>query len=216
MLIQSLSSEKLFLFALHLLLTACLSSARSPLFLLHALNLISLFLRGAAIRAHNLVIWSDGSVSFLFGKGGSVVLANCSLCGAEATVSYSAGPVCSSISAEVCTILHASFSLVSAAPTILPITFCSSQTLVLSLVHILLYSSISHSLAYLAVTIVFLQLLYYQVTMGCRSLMPGFPQSWKILETKLSWKVMENLIKIESHEILMRAEKLSVISVAVN
>ena len=35
------------------------------------------------------------------------VLANCSLCGTEATLSFSAGPVCSSFSAEACAILHA-------------------------------------------------------------------------------------------------------------
>ena len=51
--------------------------------------------------------WTDGSVPFPFGKGGSGVLANCSLCGTEATLSFSAGPVCSSFSAEACAILHA-------------------------------------------------------------------------------------------------------------
>ena len=56
---------------------------------------------------HDLVIWTDGSVPFPFGKGGSGVLANCSLCGTEATLSFSAGPVCSSFSAEACAILHA-------------------------------------------------------------------------------------------------------------
>ena len=39
--------------------------------------------------------------------GGSGVLANCSLCGTEATVSFSAGPVCSSLSTEACAILYA-------------------------------------------------------------------------------------------------------------
>ena len=34
------------------------------------------------------------------------MLANCSLCGTEATLSVSAGPVCSSFSAEACAILH--------------------------------------------------------------------------------------------------------------
>ena len=60
-----------------------------------------------SLSPHDLVLWTDGSVSFRFGKGGSGVLANCSLCGAEATLSYSAGPVCSSFSAEACAILHA-------------------------------------------------------------------------------------------------------------
>ena len=62
--------------------------------------------QGAAL-AHDLVLWTDGSVPFPFGKGGSGVLANCSLCGTEATLSFSAGPVCSSFSAEACAILHA-------------------------------------------------------------------------------------------------------------
>ena len=63
------------------------------------------------------MLWTDGSVPFPLGKGGSGVLANCSLCGTEATLSFSAGPVC---------------SLVSAAPKSLPLFFSSYQTLVLS------------------------------------------------------------------------------------
>ena len=55
------------------------------------------------------MFWTDSSVPFPFGKDGSGVLANCSLslCGTEATLSFSAGPVCSSFSAEDCAILHA-------------------------------------------------------------------------------------------------------------
>ena len=60
-----------------------------------------------SLPPHDLVLWSDGSVPFPFGKGGSGVLANCSLCGTEATFSFSAGPVCSSFSAETFTILNA-------------------------------------------------------------------------------------------------------------
>ena len=56
---------------------------------------------------HDLVLWADGSVPFPFGKGSFGVLANCSLCGTKATLSFSAGPVCSSFSAEACAILHA-------------------------------------------------------------------------------------------------------------
>ena len=55
---------------------------------------------------HDLVLWTAGSVPFPFGKGGSGVLANCSLCGTEAIFLFSAGPVCSSVSAEACAILH--------------------------------------------------------------------------------------------------------------
>ena len=60
-----------------------------------------------SLPPHDLVLWTDGSVPFPFGKGDSGVLANCSLCGTEATLSFSAGPVCSSFSAEACAILHA-------------------------------------------------------------------------------------------------------------
>ena len=44
------------------------------------------------------LVWTDGFVP---------VLANCFLCGTEATLSFSAGPVCSSFSVEACAILHA-------------------------------------------------------------------------------------------------------------
>ena len=70
------------------------------------------FRQGAALAhldslpPHDLVLWTDGSVPFPFDKGGSSFLANCSLCGTEATLSFSAGPVCSSFSAEACAILH--------------------------------------------------------------------------------------------------------------
>ena len=53
------------------------------------------------------VLCTVGSVSFPFGKGSSGVLANCSLCGTEATLSFLTDPVCSSFSAEACAILHA-------------------------------------------------------------------------------------------------------------
>ena len=60
-----------------------------------------------SLPPHDLVLWTDSSVPFPFDKSGSGVLANCSLCGTEATLSFLAGPVCSSFSAEVCAILHA-------------------------------------------------------------------------------------------------------------
>ena len=59
-----------------------------------------------SLPLHDLVLWTDGSVPFPFGKGRSGVLANCSLCGTETTLSFSAGSVCSSFSAEACAILH--------------------------------------------------------------------------------------------------------------
>ena len=72
----------------------------------------SLSRQGAALAhldslpPHDLLLWTDGSVSFPFGKDRSGVLANCSLCGTEATLSFSAGPACSSFSAEACAILQ--------------------------------------------------------------------------------------------------------------
>ena len=60
-----------------------------------------------SLLPHDLVLWTDGSVPFPFGKSGSDVLAHCSLCGTEATLTFSAAPVCSSFSAEACAILHA-------------------------------------------------------------------------------------------------------------
>ena len=102
---------RLFLLVLRFLLGICLRSLWSPLFPLHALALIHLSRQGAALAhldsllPHDLVLWTDGSVSF--GKGDSSVLANCCLCGTEGSLFFSAGPVCSSFSAEACAILYA-------------------------------------------------------------------------------------------------------------
>ena len=60
-----------------------------------------------SLSPYDLVLWTDGSVLFSFGKGGSGVLANCSFCGTKATLSFSAGPVCSIFSVEACTLLQA-------------------------------------------------------------------------------------------------------------
>ena len=105
---------RLFLLALSFLLGICLRSPWSPPFPLHALALTPLYL-AAKVRLsptltlfpHDLVLWTNGSVSFPFGKGGSGVLTNCSLDGTEATLSFSAGPVGLSFSIEACAILHA-------------------------------------------------------------------------------------------------------------
>ena len=60
-----------------------------------------------SLSPHDLFIWTNGSVPFSFDKGGSGVLANSSFCGTETTFYFSAGPVCSSFSAEACAILQA-------------------------------------------------------------------------------------------------------------
>ena len=104
---------RLFLLALPVLLGICPHSLWSPPFPLHALALIPLSHQDVALAhldslpPHDLVLWTDGFVPFPFDKGGFGVLANCSLCGTEATLSFSAGQVCSSFSAEACAILHA-------------------------------------------------------------------------------------------------------------
>ena len=121
---------KLFLLAFLFPLGICLCSLWSPPFPLHAIALVPLSLakvalsspcsrsglpltrQGAALAhldslpPYDLILWTDSSVSFPFGKGSSGVLANCTFCGTEATLSFSAGPVCSSFSAEACAILH--------------------------------------------------------------------------------------------------------------
>ena len=74
-------------------------TVESTLFSLCSRSDPSLSRQGAALThldslpAHDLVLWTDGSVSFSFGKGGSGVLAHCSLCGTEATLFFSAGLV---------------------------------------------------------------------------------------------------------------------------
>ena len=60
-----------------------------------------------SLSSYDLVLWTESSVPFRFSKGGSGVLANCSFCGTETTLSFSTGPVCSSFSVEACTILQA-------------------------------------------------------------------------------------------------------------
>ena len=59
-----------------------------------------------SLLLHDLVLWTGGSVPFPLGKAGSGVLANCFLCGTETTFTFSAGPACSSFSAEARAILH--------------------------------------------------------------------------------------------------------------
>ena len=105
---------RLFLLALPVLLGICLRSRWSPPLPLHALALIPLSLArvwlSPTLSLSPLMIWCSGQRAlflFFFGKSGSGVLANCSLYGTETTLSFSAGPVCSSYSAEACGILHA-------------------------------------------------------------------------------------------------------------
>ena len=101
-----------------------------------------------SLPPQDLVLWTDGSVPFYYGKGGSGILANCSLSNIEATLSFSAGAVCSSFSAKACATLQAfcwswqhqqvchfsSFLLLSDSRSVLatlssPPSFLLSQTL---------------------------------------------------------------------------------------
>ena len=134
------------------LLGTCLPSLWSLPFPLHAPAPIPLFLAkvqlSPTLTHSSLMIWCSGQTALFlfFGKGSSGVLADCSLCGTEATLSFSAGQVCSSFSTEACAILHA--LLVSAAPTSLPLLFSCYLTLVLfsplcPLLHLSFYLNLS-------------------------------------------------------------------------
>ena len=105
---------RLLLLALPFLLGICLPSRWSPHLHLHAPALIASSLAkvrfSPTLTLSSLMIWYSGLTAlFLFvsGKGGFGVLANCSHCGSEATLSFSACPVCSNFSAKACAILHA-------------------------------------------------------------------------------------------------------------
>ena len=91
-------------------LTSCVSKLFEHIVLSRLLLFLgsNSFLSSARpLSPHDLVLWTDGSIPFPFGKCGSGVLAICFLCGTEATLFFSAGPVCCSFSAETCAILHA-------------------------------------------------------------------------------------------------------------
>ena len=100
--------------ALPFLLETCPPSLWSLPFPPYAVALIPpLTCQGAAfahldsLPHYDLVLWTDGCVPFPFGKGGSGVLAICSLYGTAATLCFSACPIFSSFSAEACAILQA-------------------------------------------------------------------------------------------------------------
>ena len=102
------------MFAVFYVLGTCLASLWSPPFPLHVPSLILPLSRQDTAIAHldflpsyDLVLWTESSVPFPFGNGGSGVFANCSLCGTVAALSFSARRVCSCFSGEVCAILHA-------------------------------------------------------------------------------------------------------------
>ena len=78
-----------------------LPSLWSSASLFHALALISLspakvrlLLSLTLSHPHNLLLWTDVSVPFSFGKGGFGILAICSFCRTEASPFFLAGSVC--------------------------------------------------------------------------------------------------------------------------
>ena len=105
---------RLSLLALPLLLGTCLSSLWSPPFPSRAPTLISPSLIkvrcSLTLILSPITIWYSGLMALFLipsGKGGSGILAYSSYCGTEATLSFSAARICSSFSAEACTIPHA-------------------------------------------------------------------------------------------------------------
>ena len=101
---------RLFLLALPFYLGICPRSRWSPPFPLHAFALIPLSLAkvrlSPILTLSPLMIWCFGQTALFLLVRAAGVLANCSLCGTEATLSFSAGPVCSRFSAEACAVLH--------------------------------------------------------------------------------------------------------------
>ena len=91
-----------FSFSVELTLSASCSRFNLPLFRQGAA--LSLF---DSFPFHNLVICTGGAVPFPFGKGGSGVLFNYPLCGAEITLFYLAALGYLGFTAEVCVILQA-------------------------------------------------------------------------------------------------------------
>ena len=157
----STSPREILFACLPVLLRISLPSPWSPPFPLHAPALILLSLvQLDSLPHHDLVLWTDGSVPFPFGKSGSGVLANCSLYGIEATLSFSAGPVCFfrwSLRHSARSLLSRQHQQVCHFSSLL---LLSDSRSVLSSI----FPLISNSVADLAWTVLSL-LLFYQATM---------------------------------------------------
>ena len=103
--------RRLFLLAFSFLLGICLPSPWNPPFPLHALALIPLSLANVrpspTLTLSPLMMWYSGQTAlflFLLAKADPAFLPTAL---SVATLSFSAGPVCSSFLAEACAILHA-------------------------------------------------------------------------------------------------------------
>ena len=103
---------RLFLLALPFLLEICLRSPWSPPFTLHAPAPIPLSLAkvrlSPTLTLSSLMIWYYGQTALFLFLLARVALAYLpsALCGTEATLSFSVGPVCSRFFAEACAILQ--------------------------------------------------------------------------------------------------------------
>ena len=102
---------RLFLLALPFLLGICPPSRWSPPSPLHALALIPLTLAkvqlSPILTLSPLMIWYSGQTALFLFFLAKVALAYLPTALSVATLSFSAGPVCSSFSAKACAILHA-------------------------------------------------------------------------------------------------------------
>ena len=125
-----------------------------------------------SLPPHDLVLRTDGSVPFPLGKDGSGVLANCSLCGTEATLSFFGRPSMFQFfllkPAPFCTLFA---GLGSTNKSAIFLLFSSCLTLVLSLppcplLHLSSYLKLCGRSGF--------SLLFYQATMGPQTLVsPG-------------------------------------------
>ena len=112
---------------------------------------------------HNFMICTNGYVPFLFGERSSGVFANCSICGAEVILLYSACPVCSSFFVEAAPFCELCVGLGSTIKISTSLSFFSSYTFALFLLcfPFLQSSFFLHSLAYLAGNVFLLFFLLY-------------------------------------------------------
>ena len=116
-----------------------------------------------SLPSHNLVIWTNGSAPFLFGKDGCDILINCSFCGAETTHSYSAELMCLSFllkPAPFCKVFASPGSTIKSATSFL---FSNSRSVLSSF-----FPSFLHSQANMAEPINFLFFIFSQATKSCR------------------------------------------------
>ena len=118
-----------------------------------------------SLPPHDLVLWTDGSVPFPFGKGGSGVLANCSFCGIKIIFF----PFQQAQYVQVSLLKPAPFCTLFAG---LGSTNKSPTSLLQSDFHSVLFPIFPFILIRLAdlAEAVFSLLLYYQATMGHRTL----------------------------------------------